>query len=336
MTSSALLHNSVKLDGQVANAVAIAASANDSIVFLSHLLSTSFTSPTDSDTLYSTIYTLPIKTKYYSADLSLIPIPMSSVSELGSIVVEGLTLIFNCNDENLSTLVNWATVLEDCSPSVALCICVITHDKDSSGNEIYKNKLVSWCTEHMIEYLEVSTLNQSCDVATSLMNDEETTGMTRVLEALTCNVWGTLELTNNNATNSNDYSLNSNTDNDISTASATVGLQNETDVHDTDKIPLSSTASNGKPSDFESSYFSKIMNDAIVGEVDTAEDDGEGNDNLDRAFQEIARVREASKNLSDQERREYAANAALRLMELLGLGSDEEDDEDCIRETQKK
>jgi len=246
---------------------------------------------------------------------------------------DGILLIFP-SDTHIDSL----TQIHDNQLGDTLRLCISTSAKPMTITKEYEelySQRVLWCLDRGYEYVEVDL---SEDGLTRGFDDREKDGFARVVEAMGGTVWssavmGKKKNNNNNQMNIAQTLLDHCEDEDIHKTKEA----KETETEETKAVKEEAAERNKdvqvakgrevqlvpgmEPSELISEAVSEETKDEVVL------------DNIEGVMKEAKRIREASKNgeLSDQDRRDRAGNAAEMLMGLLdqmGFDDDEGEGED--------
>lgn len=261
---------------------------------------------------------LQITNKYFGANVELVPFDHTySTDSLHK--EDGILLIFPCKTQ-IDTLTDLHNTLESTVPEVGdtLRLCISTHvpsdiDMTSKLYEETYSQRVLWCLDRGYEYIEVDITEVGLRAG---FDDREKDGFARVVEAMNGTVWSSAVMGKSKASIA--QTLLNNCDNEKQSVKEVKPKACE------DKMPEIE-----KPVESPSSDCSE---NKIVSEKKDDNDNQEEDlfDNFEQMVNEAKRIREASHsgNLTDEERRARAGNAAEMLMGLLGqMGFEEEDDD---------
>eukprot|EP01120_Amphizonella_sp_Union-15-10_P009881 TRINITY_DN3838_c0_g2_i1.p1 TRINITY_DN3838_c0_g2~~TRINITY_DN3838_c0_g2_i1.p1 ORF type:complete len:282 (-),score=69.86 TRINITY_DN3838_c0_g2_i1:82-927(-) len=221
-----------------------------------------------------------LKTKYYTAEVEFwvsgrTYLPESLTSTMGQ-TSDALIFLFEPSQVKiaLSELSKWSSFIESFNPSVLLCVC---DNSDLDPNSIETTEYSSWCVDNGLEFL----LTKPSEIEVDEDNSREKQGMERIMEALETNLWQNLK------------ELKSVTP---STSFTETNVEKEKDDF------------GFKASDMMRSLLSSLKSE-VIGDEDV---DDEGS--FSRALLGLRNIREQASHMSDDKRREVAAQVALSLL----------------------
>ncbi|ETV96015.1 hypothetical protein H310_10670, partial [Aphanomyces invadans] len=152
-----------------------------------------------------------------------------------------------------------------------------------------------WCLEHGVEQVVVTPVESSNDdpISTSV---DGTTGVDRIVEALECTMWTSMEMKNGHAPPSQTSSLNA-----------------QTSPCKRDTQPRDAVFSNVVEAPDRSTS-------APSTSTSVPDKDRESVEEFESLLQEVQAIRSQMHGVSDDERRKRAADMAMRLWEMMGAG----------------
>ncbi|KAF4033469.1 Alpha and gamma adaptin binding protein p34 [Phytophthora infestans] len=187
-------------------------------------------------------------------------------------------------------------------------VCLLAASTSSATTESTK-KMETWCQDIGFEFVDLDAGNATSD--DSVINEK--LGIERVLEALQCNMWRSMEM--------NPPKVESAKETEVTEAAETDENQKKNKVNEqgdaTDDTKLQALL-----------QALEIAGDATVrGAAGEKGDD----DDIDMAqfsalISEVRNVRDQGESLTDEQRRERAAEVAMKLWNLLGDDSDGDED----------
>lgn len=286
-----------------------------------------------------------VSNKYFSADVLLEDCigPESSGSSLEEDAKEdGMILVFDLLASNpdyqhgggggggvtfdsLAMVQQKAEDADACGDLLRLCVGVSLTDlspEEARGKDHEKefSRRILWCLDHGYEYVEA---NLSQEGLTKGHEERDKDGFARIVEAIQGTVWSSAIMSKGKTTQLKD-----------SYKEDTAALENNESKQEEEKqqqeenpyIPPD-------PSKFgdESLTNQQESDDTMLEKLRRDLDDEKVFDEMEAVLREASRVREASKSgqLTDDERRDRAGEAAMRLVNLMnqfGIEDEEEDD----------
>ncbi|KAG1698685.1 hypothetical protein DVH05_014642 [Phytophthora capsici] len=181
-------------------------------------------------------------------------------------------------------------------------VCLLVAGTSSNPSENVK-KMESWCQENGFEFVDLDAQGPSGE--DSVIDEKQ--GIERVLEALHCNMWRSMEMNPPK----------------VETPEETEPETKE------DKVDSVETEEQNTPTD-DSKLQALLQALEIAGDA-TVGGEADKDDDLDMAqfsalISEVRDVRDQGESLTDEQRRERAAEVAMKLWNF--LGADEEDESD--------
>lgn len=259
---------------------------------------------------------LSLENKYFTSSVTLASMDQISDSsknykEDGVILVVNATKNFESQCQSLHT-----TLLEAC-PDVGdlLRLCCVIGASSSLSEEEYSQRIL-WCLDHGYEYVPGVDLTKT-EVG---HDDRDKEGFARVVEALESTVWSSAVMKKKTAANA---------------TAATTSNHGETTTSRTkpeDTIAATSEETKTSQNDTtSSSYEPPSLSPFQLPPQPEEEDDEESRSlqQLESVMKEATRIRDMSMKgeLTDDERKARAADAAQLLMGLM-LDDDDDDEED--------
>eukprot|EP00557_Chaetoceros_sp_GSL56_P007706 CAMPEP_0176505138 /NCGR_PEP_ID=MMETSP0200_2-20121128/16328_1 /TAXON_ID=947934 /ORGANISM="Chaetoceros sp., Strain GSL56" /LENGTH=342 /DNA_ID=CAMNT_0017904659 /DNA_START=1352 /DNA_END=2383 /DNA_ORIENTATION=- len=299
---------------------------------------------------------LNISNKYFTATVQILPLFQNENDQNdndGSIAVvekdpifkeDGILLVFPSNHTQIETLTQVHDKLIQSNEMVGdtLRLCIATYvgsvssaNSTKSHQEEY-SKRVLWCLDRGYEYVEVDLSEKGL---TTGFDEREKDGFARVVEAIGGTVWSSAIMMKGNI-NVNGKGTCVGMDMDMGAVAGSLGVGEVSSNTTTKNV---TTDSNNVAATGSQGLAAKLSEDGN----DDDDDDDDGRDsaiasneestleNIEHIMEEAKRIRESSRmgQLSDDERRKRAGNAAEVLMGLLdqiGVYDDIDDsDSDC-------
>ncbi|KAL3658527.1 hypothetical protein V7S43_016411 [Phytophthora oleae] len=181
-------------------------------------------------------------------------------------------------------------------------VCLLAAGTSSATKKNVK-EMEGWCQDNGFEFLDLDAQNLPGD--DSVIDEKQ--GIERVLEALHCNMWRSMEMN-----------------------PPKVEVPEETEPEKKEeKVESAEAEEQDTPTD--DSRLQALLQALEIAEDATVGDEANKDDDLDMAqfsalISEVRNVRDQGESLTDEQRRERAAEVAMKLWNF--LGADEEDDSD--------
>lgn len=269
-----------------------------------------------------------IKNKYFSARVRLLSLIKDQIKcdkscrKDAESIEDGIMLVFP-STTHIDALTDWhdqITSMFDCGDNIRLCISTAvrsgcTDDVASKQDEEVYSQRVLWCLDRGYEYIEVDL---STDGLQSGFEKREKDGFARVVEAMFGTLWSSATMletrTSTNNADASDHTLKGQVKiiNVMSEPANTSVLHCKL-IMDPEKQAIDQDMSNNCKSDSQSCDPNETMLN-----------------HFDNALKEAKMIRDASRSgdLSNDERRRRAGNAAEVLMGLFGqMGFDDDNEE---------
>ncbi|GMF30402.1 unnamed protein product [Phytophthora lilii] len=208
-------------------------------------------------------------------------------------------------------------------------VCLLVAGTSSATTDNVK-KMESWCQDNGFEFVDLD--GEQGEPSDDSVIDEKR-GIERVLEALHCNMWRSMEM--NPAPTATTSKVTKDATPEVAVedaAEAEQKTENPTDVKE-NNAAVDAETENQDSADDDSRLQALLQALEIAGGPDADGDaGGEGDDDdLDMAefsalISEVRNVRDQGQSLTDEQRRERAAEVAMKLWNF--LGADDEDGAD--------
>ncbi|KAG0171630.1 hypothetical protein DFQ29_008729 [Apophysomyces sp. BC1021] len=185
----------------------------------------------------------------------------------------------------------WLPFLENCDPSIRLCI-------GTGANKKAEDAVEDWCIDNQIEYIDL-------DETTDMPLDKA--GVSLAVDVLQTNMWDGLTQKTKVSGHSNSV------DEDEQLLKELKDLSLQVDDQETNILQFSDDDGDGEI-DLPNQEEIRQMQDKLFGDID-------GEDGLDKAFETLQAMRgmDQGKNLPDEERRRLAAQVALSFAAQMGI-----------------
>ncbi|XP_076882051.1 uncharacterized protein LOC143530389 [Bidens hawaiensis] len=218
-------------------------------------------------------------------------------------------------------------------------------DEDSSSDEI-KRSCMEWCLEHNIEYVEACASNPRFDKCLSVDGDSQ--GVERVLGALSAHMWPGMVLKSGEAVNQPSLPEQESSDEEEPNYEFEYEILSGGSVEpwdDTDVTWVSATNDKTEPdmqpSTSQSQEVIEVERERSVPEAHEERDEGKDDEDedeggvhfeledMEQLISEIGSMRDSLRLMPDFQRREMAANLAMKMAAMFGdaSGDDEEETE---------
>ncbi|KPP69397.1 alpha- and gamma-adaptin-binding protein p34-like [Scleropages formosus] len=134
-------------------------------------------------------YPWTINNKYYTADVGLcvVPSPFEVTAEVAR-SLQAFIVYFDSAEASggllsrgLDSVGPWLAVVEELAPEVLILVCDRVHD-----NGVSRQQAQQWCLAHAFELVELNPED--------LPDEDESTGVKRIVQALNANVWSSVEM----------------------------------------------------------------------------------------------------------------------------------------------
>ncbi len=305
-----------------------------------------------SSSMSSRMPILQFSNKYFEARVQLKSTNDKSLHNCHSEKEDGIILVFpyNASIDSFQDIHNEIeSNIHDLGDTLRLCLTTTTANSNNNNNnnkqheKLYSERVL-WCLDHGYEYIEVDLSPEGLTLG---FDDREKDGFARVVEAMRGTVWSSalMKSSHNSTTTTTTGATTSTTTSTSNVVKHTVNNQqiltnqnNDKDV-EVDKGNHSVDVSQ-KINEEEIINDHEINDDNYCNEEESKNNDNNDDkkkgallDDIDKMMKEATRIRQDSKHgqLSDEERRKRAGDAANMLMGLLeqiGFDDDEEEDTD--------
>ncbi|KAG7394381.1 hypothetical protein PHYBOEH_005257 [Phytophthora boehmeriae] len=212
-------------------------------------------------------------------------------------------------------------------------VCLLVAGSSSVKTEENVQQMESWCQENGFEFIDLDNKNQMTSDDSVI---DEKHGMERVLEALHCNMWKSMEMAPPSAMKPTPVETET-------IAKTEEGKQEETKdktpEENEDKTTVAKedkTSVNEEQERADDSRLQALLQALEIAGTpgDNASESEDGDDDIDMSefsalISEVQNVRDQGQSLTDEQRRERAAEVAMKLWSFLGA----EDDEDSASDT---
>eukprot|EP00163_Fabomonas_tropica_P029832 TRINITY_DN6555_c0_g1_i2.p1 TRINITY_DN6555_c0_g1~~TRINITY_DN6555_c0_g1_i2.p1 ORF type:complete len:409 (+),score=38.56 TRINITY_DN6555_c0_g1_i2:3-1229(+) len=302
---------------------------------------------------------LALSNKYYDANLTIstvMGVPFEQISthteELAH-VCDGLQGVIAVVDllrpDSLDDVESWVPFLDQVDPEIKLLVSVTTRahhpamDKgDGSGEDdtngdrghehsvdaSFQERVEDWCAENMFEYIDSSRDTKTRD------ENGEKTGLSRVLEALQCHMWPDLDMhpaprAGVPVTAGDSHGLTTepiSTGENAEQTPGTVQNDNQESAPGDGKVTAVNAGVNPQELDGTPNPLLKPLATAQLLDAAGPEGADELSD-VERTMASLAYLRGHLATLDDDDRRTKAAEVALMFANMLGLDSDDDEDE---------
>ena len=247
---------------------------------------------------------------------------------------EGLLAIVNASHGAAriqEQLAPWAGSLKDSSAELKLLIATHSDRLIEAEQDKLHSALVLWALDHGFEFVQADATNP-----VEGGSDREKEGLPRVWEAMQSVMWSSMQMHPPGGAASG-----------VGTTASVAGAAATLPAADADAPPSGSDASGGdtpSPSRSETdaaaptaALHSGAVGDAAAETVSQTpeapasgfeeSEDGPGSDEFESMLAQVAAVRAANQQegVTDEQRRQNAADMALKLLSAFGLGDSEED-----------
>ncbi|RLN64662.1 hypothetical protein BBJ29_001779 [Phytophthora kernoviae] len=212
-------------------------------------------------------------------------------------------------------------------------VCLLVAGSSSVKTAENVKQMESWCQENAFEFVDLDTKNPETSEDSVI---DEKHGIERVLEALHCNMWRSMEMTppSNSAKTTTTESPEAVEIEAV--AKSEEGKQSDQGEEMEDKIPVDE--------ELETTDDSRLQTLLQALEIagtpgDNASGSEDGDNDIDMSefstlLSEVRNVRDQGQTLTDEQRRERAAEVAMKLWSFLGAEDDEDSGTFC-KETNK-
>ncbi|ORZ02596.1 hypothetical protein BCR43DRAFT_481804 [Syncephalastrum racemosum] len=242
-----------------------------------------------------------IKNKYYTAkvDYWLDQVTPSQTDVIAGYadpnnsvgrVVDAFVYVFRKDQpETFEGVKAWTTFIENCSPSIQLCVSF------GAGPDM-EDSVEGWCVEHQFEYVDLEAKQQE---------ELNKAGWGLALDALQANMWDGMS---QNAQHQDTIEQGNASDLDIELDSDL--------LKELGKLRMENSAEDDGEGDDLTGMPTKEEIEKMHAQLFGGIDDEDG---LDKTLETMQALREQGKNLPDAERRKLAAQVALSFSAQLGL-----------------
>jgi len=261
---------------------------------------------------------------------------------------DGIMLIFpsdNTSVDTLSSIHEEITSKIDIGDTLRLCISTTSPAATATARSTLSSKEIEalyssrvlWCLDHGYEYIEV---NVSEHGMTSGFDQREKDGFARVVEAIQGTVWSSAIMKNNKSQSRLSESTSEkkevvvNHEKQMNIRQEKEGVASkQDDVHNILTTEATTTPTTSSPKSSHDEIYN-AERDKTENEDDERKNEAVLGD-IEQVMKEANRIRHESKhdnNISDEDRRQRAGEAATMLMGLLdqlGFDDDDEGQEDC-------
>eukprot|EP00980_Cylindrotheca_fusiformis_P007781 scaffold1663_cov210-Cylindrotheca_fusiformis.AAC.3 len=288
---------------------------------------------------------LTLSNKYFTADVVLKDLEpsSSSTSSTSSGMEDGMILVFDAlasnpdrpsdnSNSNSSTFDSLAHVhsqaeqSKTCGDLLRLCVGVSLTTlspeeiRGSKNAEKEYSRRILWCLDHGYEYIEVDLSQTKVG-----HNERDKEGFARVVEAIQGTVWSSAIMSNSKTTELKDtYQQDT-----------TTVLQKHKEENNPYQPPDPSNFAAGEQDGKQQQEEKNAIED-MAQQLRQQVDEEKVFDEMETVLREATRIRDQSKSgqLTDEERRDRAGDAALRLVNLMSqfgnMDDDEEEDDNSI------
>ncbi|CEG36229.1 Uncharacterized conserved protein [Plasmopara halstedii] len=252
---------------------------------------------------------LNIRTKYYRAPVQLhlhlvrdnTPEPVLQ-HELHD--YEAVMCVVDANNhDSFLNLDRFAQRLVDIVP-YEVCLLVTSTSTGPTSTENIK-QMVKWCEDTGFEFIDLNPVKVSNE--DNVINEKQ--GIERVLEALQCNMWRSMEMNSAKEKNS------------------TLPALDEVSASTAEKRLDSSKSSEQVDAADDGQCHALLQALKLDGKVSSYENDDVDMAQFSAMIAEVRNVRDECKSLSDEKRRERATEVAMKLWSYLGTDDENSDSE---------
>lgn len=236
-------------------------------------------------------YPWRIDTKYYEADVLLSALSKKTLtSQKFASSVQGIVLYFDSEIvSSLDVVDEWLVFLKEYDSDIKILVC--SQCQENSLNGTSKRDVLNWCLNNEFELVELNPIND--DDSECEQDFAETTGISRVTQALKAHVWPNLSLKNHKEPTTMSGLLNG-------------GRCKSADT-DCDFLPVSLSEDNIEPS------LEDLCDEQKV--------------DFCTLFAQLASMKERAANLPSDERKKFAEQLVLSYWN--AIGGDEDEILDC-------
>ncbi|KAM8973107.1 alpha- and gamma-adaptin-binding protein p34 [Pelodytes ibericus] len=258
-------------------------------------------------------YPWRIDNKYYSADVNICVAPSTAhvTTQLAETIQAFIIYFDSTVKSGLEKLSAWLPLLEDWLLDVMILVC-----ERASETGVSRQTALEWCIQHGFELVELNPEE---------MPDEdddfpESTGVTRIVQALNANVWSNVEMKSEQA-----FGIFS------SLASVNHSSENSDDLHGDVSVPSEIAAESPSDQDRGSGSHCNSQVDTIVDpmmDLDVRElaslTSGDGDlENFNRLFTKLQEMKDKAASLPHEQRKLHAEKVAKAFWMAIGGDRDE-------------